>query len=171
MGKRSSPGLLMKSIHIAEHLRLIFPESPVPPEGTVIEVTIPHDEEVRKRLEGKSWTSLTPEVIDSLFGDLILLRHDALRYYIPAFLQRALQSSDVHQIELLVDTLNPRIDQKKDESTADTLWRRAWTKNFENFSEEQRGVIRDFVVWAFAGKGADLDQRVLEYWNRQESSS
>ena len=132
----------------------------------VIKVTIPHDEEVRKMLEGKSWVELAPEITDLLFGDLILLKPDALRYYFPAFLRRAVESKNEHHIELLVDSLDPRFTPDESISPSVVEWRRAWAENLERFSAAQSEMIRDFVEWASTRDEVDLNARVLEYWKR-----
>lgn len=159
----------MKSASYLERLRLVFPEVPLPSSGAVIEITIPHDDEIRREirrvLQGKSWNSLMPEELDPLFGDLILLRHDAFRYYLPAFLQRAVQSKNLLHIELLIDTLDPRLKGGKEESIMDAEWRQAWAENFIKFSETQREAISDFVIWAFTCyEGQELNVAALEYW-------
>lgn len=132
----------------------------------MIKVTIPHDEEVRKMLEGKRWVELEPEIRDLLFGDLILLKPEAFRYYVPAFLQRALESKNEHHIELLVDSLDPGPTPDENISPSVAEWRRAWADNLEKFSAAQGGMIRDFVEWASTRDGVDLNVRVLDYWKR-----
>jgi hypothetical protein len=145
-------------------IREVFPEANVPANGAVIAVTIPHDDEVRIMLEGKSWGSLPPAVVDCLFGDLILLRPEALRYYVPAFLQRAVASRNEHHVELLIDTLDPRVPDKQDRSTSEAEWRRNWGDNLQKFSPAQREVVRDFVRWASTCNNVDIANGVLEFW-------
>jgi hypothetical protein len=136
----------------------------MPAKGAVIAVTIPHDDEVRIMLEGKSWGSLPPEVVDCLFGDLILLRPEALRYYIPVFLQRAVASRNEHHVELLIDTLGPRVADKQDRTVSEAEWRRNWGDNLQRFSLVQREVIRDFVRWASTCDNVHIGCEVLKFW-------
>jgi hypothetical protein len=80
---------------VQEAITTAFAGLPIPKPRTLIQSLHPDDrlsgEEFRKELAGKSWQSLTPELLAEQWSRFSYLSPKAYRYYLPALLIAALQ--------------------------------------------------------------------------------
>jgi hypothetical protein len=91
--------------------------------------------EVTIAFSGVRWWSADPALIDNSFDDLPLFTGHAYRYYLPAFLLRALETFDPDNLVTQFCLFNLSGD-------ASDVWYR---KRIEQFTPEQRAVIVSFL--------------------------
>ena len=111
-------------------ITLWFPQEPVPATNEIIEHQCAECSQLRDDFAGLRWSDVPRETIDTHFNDLPLFSPVAHRYYIPAYLQRALDPSGDNwhtALDFVIYALCPELPE----------W---WSERFDLFSVEQLRV-------------------------------
>ncbi len=110
------------------------------------EVPAPSDDAYARRLfEGRRWKELRGARVDAAYDELPQLGPDAFRYYLPAYLLRALDALDGpsaargRAAEVLEFTLYALMDTTNEMLLAGTF------ANTRVFSDDEKAAIREFL--------------------------
>ena len=117
-----------------------FASAPRPASSAITDHRCPECDTVASLLAPHTAADVPEEVLDYLGDSLPLLSPVALRYYLPAYLNRALASGGFRWIDFLIYHLSP---SRSDFAERGEYWR----ERLAVFSQHERAAVLGFVEW------------------------